>query len=47
MKLGDWFLLGYFLLCVVLPVIQAWVDNRANTRVNETEDECTYKRPAA
>jgi hypothetical protein len=39
MKLGEWVLLGYFLLCVILPVILAWFDNRANKRANEIEEE--------
>ena len=47
MKRGDWFLLGYYLLCVILPVIQAGLDDRATKRGNEAQKEFPYKRPAA
>ena len=40
--LGDWLLLGYYVLCVIVPVILAGSDNRADKRVNESE----VKRPS-
>jgi len=45
--LGDWLLLGYYLLCVIVPVILAGLDHRANKRVTETEEQRPNTRAAA
>jgi hypothetical protein len=47
-RLGDWLLLGYFALCVVWAIVQAWLDNRAIKRGKEIEkDRPAPQRPAA
>jgi hypothetical protein len=48
-RLGDWFLLGYFALCVGWAIVQAWVDNRQIEREKQTETErpSEPQRPAA